>query len=111
MRARCAGVEPELPTADRRAHAALHNIRTQLDRTKRSHCFREPEQRPEGEQQRVVSHFGSRRCLDFAVFPFQSMVAMLGAWLQREQEDVVAFLREENRVVRAQLGRVAPTSR
>ena len=28
---------------------------------------------------------------------------MLCSWLQREQEDVIAFLREENRVLKAQL--------
>ena len=31
------------------------------------------------------------------------MVAMLCGWLQREQENVFAFLREENRVLKAQL--------
>jgi hypothetical protein len=30
------------------------------------------------------------------------MVAMLCGWLQREQENVIAFLREENRVLKAQ---------
>jgi hypothetical protein len=38
-----------------------------------------------------------------AVFPFQFMVAMLCGWSQREQEDVIAFLREENRVLKARL--------
>src|SRR5882672_12610128 len=28
---------------------------------------------------------------------------MLSGWLQREQEDVIAFLREENRVLKARL--------
>jgi len=28
---------------------------------------------------------------------------MLCGWLQREQENVIAFLREENRVLKAQL--------
>ena len=37
------------------------------------------------------------------MFPFQFMVAMLCGWLQCEQEDVIAFLREENRVLKAQL--------
>jgi transposase InsO family protein len=37
------------------------------------------------------------------VFPLQFMVAMLCGWLQREQENVFAFLREENRVLKAQL--------
>ena len=31
------------------------------------------------------------------------MVAMLCGWSQREQEDVIAFLREEIRVLKAQL--------
>ena len=31
------------------------------------------------------------------------MAAMLYGWLQREQEDVIAFLREENRVLKARL--------
>ena len=31
------------------------------------------------------------------------MVAMLCGWLQREQENVIAFLREEIRVLKAQL--------
>ena len=31
------------------------------------------------------------------------MVAMLCGWSQRAQEDVIAFLREENRVLKAQL--------
>ena len=30
---------------------------------------------------------------------------MLCGWLQREQEDVIAFLREENRVLKARLTR------
>ena len=37
------------------------------------------------------------------MFPLQFMVAMLCGWLQREQENVIAFLREENRVLKAQL--------
>jgi hypothetical protein len=37
------------------------------------------------------------------VFPFQFVVAMLCGSLQREQEDVIAFLREENRVLKARL--------
>ena len=31
------------------------------------------------------------------------MVAMLCGWLQREREDVIAFLREENRVLKTRL--------
>jgi hypothetical protein len=37
------------------------------------------------------------------VIPFQFVVAMLSAWLQREREDTIAFLREENRVLKARL--------
>ena len=37
------------------------------------------------------------------MFSFQFIVAMLCGWLQREHEDVVAFLREENRVLKARL--------
>ena len=37
------------------------------------------------------------------MFPLQFMVAMLCGSLQREQENVIAFLREENRVLKAQL--------
>jgi hypothetical protein len=37
------------------------------------------------------------------VFPFQLVLTMLSGWLQRPQEDVIAFLREENRVVKARL--------
>ena len=31
------------------------------------------------------------------------MVAMLCGWLQREQHDAIAFLQEENRVLKARL--------
>jgi hypothetical protein len=37
------------------------------------------------------------------VFPFQLLIATLGGWLHREQVDVIAFLREENRVLKARL--------
>ena len=37
------------------------------------------------------------------MFPFQFLVAMLCGWLHREQDDVIAFLREENRVLKARL--------
>ena len=33
------------------------------------------------------------------------LLAALVGWLEREQRDVIAFLREENRVLKAQLGR------
>jgi transposase InsO family protein len=39
------------------------------------------------------------------VIPLQMFVAALLGWLDREQRDVIAFLREENRVLNAQLGR------
>ena len=35
------------------------------------------------------------------------MLAMLCGWLQGEQEHVIAFLREENRVLKAQLGQLS----
>jgi hypothetical protein len=37
------------------------------------------------------------------VLPFQLLVAALGGWVHREQADVIAFLREENRVLKARL--------
>jgi hypothetical protein len=37
------------------------------------------------------------------VLPFQLLIAALGGWLHREQADVIAFLREENRVLKAGL--------
>jgi hypothetical protein len=36
------------------------------------------------------------------VSPFQLLIAALGGWLHREQV-VIAFLREENRVLKARL--------
>ena len=45
------------------------------------------------------------------MFPFQIMLAILCGWLQREQESVIAFLREENPVLKAQLaGDASPSS-
>jgi putative transposase len=38
------------------------------------------------------------------VIPLQMLLAALLAWLEAEQRDVIAFLREENRVLKAQLG-------
>ena len=35
--------------------------------------------------------------------PFQIFLAALLGWLEREQRDVIAFLREENRTLKAQL--------
>jgi hypothetical protein len=37
------------------------------------------------------------------VVPFQIFLAALLGWLEREQRDVIAFLREENRTLKAQL--------
>jgi hypothetical protein len=39
------------------------------------------------------------------VIPAPLMVAILLGWLQREPSDVIGYLREENRILRAQLGR------
>jgi len=35
------------------------------------------------------------------VIPLQMLMVALLAWLDREHRDVIAFLREENRVLRA----------
>jgi hypothetical protein len=44
------------------------------------------------------------------VVPFQIFLATLLGWLEGEQRDVIAFLREENRALKAQLaGRVPDT--
>jgi putative transposase len=37
------------------------------------------------------------------VRPFQLLIVALSGWLQREQADVIAFLREENRLLKARL--------
>ena len=37
------------------------------------------------------------------VLPLQLILAALSGWLEREQRDVINFLREENRVLKAQL--------
>ena len=37
------------------------------------------------------------------MLPFQLLIAVLGGWLHREQADVVVFLREENRLLKARL--------
>jgi hypothetical protein len=37
------------------------------------------------------------------VIPLQMLAALLG-WLDREQRDVIAFLRDENRALKTQLG-------
>jgi hypothetical protein len=38
------------------------------------------------------------------VIPLQMLLACLLGWLEAQQRDVIAFLREENRVLKAQLG-------
>ena len=54
--------------------------------------------------ERVVSHgWIGEHSVDCAVLPFQLLVAALGGWFHREQADVIAFLREENRVLKARL--------
>jgi hypothetical protein len=41
-----------------------------------------------------------------AVFqPWQMLVAALAGWISREQDAVIEYLREENRVLKQQLGR------
>ena len=35
------------------------------------------------------------------MLPFQLLIAVLGGWLHREQADVIAYLREENRLLKA----------
>jgi hypothetical protein len=37
------------------------------------------------------------------VLPLQLLLTALLAWLEREERDVIVFLREENRVLKAQL--------
>ena len=37
------------------------------------------------------------------MLPFQLLIAVFGGWLHREQADVIAFLREENRLLEARL--------
>jgi putative transposase len=39
------------------------------------------------------------------MIPLQMLLACVLGWLEAEQRDVIAFLREENRVLKAQLGR------
>jgi hypothetical protein len=38
------------------------------------------------------------------VIPLQMLLAALLGWLEQEQRDVIAFLPEENRALKAQLG-------
>lgn len=37
------------------------------------------------------------------MLPIQLLIAAFGGWLHREQADVIAFLRKENRVLKARL--------
>jgi hypothetical protein len=37
------------------------------------------------------------------VLPFKLLTSALGGWLQREQADVIAFLRGENRLLKTRL--------
>jgi hypothetical protein len=37
------------------------------------------------------------------VLPFQLLIAALGGWLHQEQADMIAYLREENRLLKARL--------
>ena len=37
--------------------------------------------------------------------PWMFLVVTLAGWLQRRQQDVIEYLREENRVLRERLGR------
>ncbi len=37
--------------------------------------------------------------------PWQILVAALAGWISREQDAVIEYLREENRVIKQQLGR------
>ena len=36
--------------------------------------------------------------------PFQFVVILLAGWMNQRQQDVIEYLREENRVLREQLG-------
>jgi len=43
--------------------------------------------------------------------PFQFVVIVLTGWMNQGQQNVIEYLREENRVLREQLGSVACGSR
>ena len=34
----------------------------------------------------------------------QFLIAMLAGWIQRHQREIISYLREENRILKAQLG-------
>ena len=42
--------------------------------------------------------------------PFQYIVTALAGWMNHRQQNVIEYLREENRVLREQLGRDAETA-
>jgi hypothetical protein len=51
--------------------------------------------------ERVVSHKWIDAIAETpTALPFQVLIAASGGWLQREQADVVVFLREENRILK-----------
>jgi hypothetical protein len=53
---------------------------------------------------RSVQKLPRRRIVvDSWVIPLYLIIAALFGWLEREQRDVIEFLREENRVLKAQL--------
>ena len=40
--------------------------------------------------------------------PFHLLVMAAAGWINREQQDVIEYLKEENRVLREQIGIAAP---
>jgi hypothetical protein len=44
------------------------------------------------------------------VTPFPRFVAVLCRWMHQEQNDLIAFLREKNRALKAQIAWSAPTT-
>ena len=42
--------------------------------------------------------------MEKALNPFQFVVIVLGGWMNQRQQNVIEYLREENRVLREQLG-------
>ena len=39
-----------------------------------------------------------------SLFPLQYVVATLALWLNRQQQEVIDYLKEENRMLKAKLG-------
>ncbi len=39
------------------------------------------------------------------IYPWQVLVAAMAGWITRQQDAVIDYLREENRVLKQQLGR------